>query len=348
MKVLVTGGCGFLGFHVCRYFREQGAEVIAYDNLAKHEFARNPYMLEAARDYNRVELAQAGGGDRGGGYPRQGDAGGPHARLRLSVPHCGAAGDDDLLGRSGARFLTNTRGTFNVLESARLPEFRWRSVRASIHSGRIAINASLARRGDALRARPGGDRRGRALLQGSVTPLHASKRAQRNLRAGVHRHVQAAGRGVPADRHLRAESVRRRRPRLGRELRDPRDRWGCQSRSSVPASSCGTSCIASDAAAAFGAFYRSPLPGCITSAADPGTCISLVESITAIERLTARKAEVQFQEGRFGDLHYFVTGYARFQRATGWQPRCARPKESPAWLRGSSAAPNCSVAAARV
>ncbi len=52
MKVLVTGGCGFLGFHICQYFLDQGAEVIAYDNLAKHEFARNPYMQESARDFN--------------------------------------------------------------------------------------------------------------------------------------------------------------------------------------------------------------------------------------------------------------------------------------------------------
>src|SRR5215813_14103383 len=60
MKVLVTGGCGFLGYHVCDYFRAHGAEVIAYDNLAKHEFARNPYMREEARDHNRAELHGAG------------------------------------------------------------------------------------------------------------------------------------------------------------------------------------------------------------------------------------------------------------------------------------------------
>src|SRR4051812_23522600 len=60
MRVLVTGGCGFLGFHVCALFKAQGAEVIAYDNLAKHEFARNPYMQEAARDDNRRELERRG------------------------------------------------------------------------------------------------------------------------------------------------------------------------------------------------------------------------------------------------------------------------------------------------
>src|SRR3954454_25193736 len=60
MKVLVTGGCGFLGYHVSAYFRENGASVIAYDNMAKHEFARNPYMKEAARDHNRAALGAAG------------------------------------------------------------------------------------------------------------------------------------------------------------------------------------------------------------------------------------------------------------------------------------------------
>ena len=60
MKVLVTGGCGFLGYHVCMYFRAKGAEVVAYDNLAKHEFARIPYMRAAARDFNLEQLRAAG------------------------------------------------------------------------------------------------------------------------------------------------------------------------------------------------------------------------------------------------------------------------------------------------
>jgi nucleoside-diphosphate-sugar epimerase len=47
MKVLVTGGCGFLGFHIAMHFRAKGGEVIAYDSLDK-----------AARDYNRRELAR--------------------------------------------------------------------------------------------------------------------------------------------------------------------------------------------------------------------------------------------------------------------------------------------------
>ena len=45
MKLLVTGGAGFIGYHVCEKILEYGIEVIAIDNL-------NPYY--------DVELKKAG------------------------------------------------------------------------------------------------------------------------------------------------------------------------------------------------------------------------------------------------------------------------------------------------
>ena len=35
-KIIVTGSCGFIGFHVCKYFLEQGIKVIGLDNFAYH------------------------------------------------------------------------------------------------------------------------------------------------------------------------------------------------------------------------------------------------------------------------------------------------------------------------
>jgi CDP-paratose 2-epimerase len=52
MKVLVTGGCGFLGSHVCQYYKGKGDEVIAFDNLTKYELKRIDYISEEARNYN--------------------------------------------------------------------------------------------------------------------------------------------------------------------------------------------------------------------------------------------------------------------------------------------------------
>jgi len=120
VKVIVTGGCGFFGFHICTLFRAQGAEVVAYDNLAKHEFVRNPYMLEAARDYNRRELERLGIRIAGENvrdkdtliaYTRDAD----YLCHTAAQPAMTISWEDPELD-----FSTNTRGTFNVLEGARL------------------------------------------------------------------------------------------------------------------------------------------------------------------------------------------------------------------------------------
>ena len=34
MRVLITGGAGFIGSHLCDYMLEQGHDVIAMDNLS--------------------------------------------------------------------------------------------------------------------------------------------------------------------------------------------------------------------------------------------------------------------------------------------------------------------------
>ena len=35
MKILITGGCGFVGANLARYFHAQGHEVTVLDNLAR-------------------------------------------------------------------------------------------------------------------------------------------------------------------------------------------------------------------------------------------------------------------------------------------------------------------------
>jgi len=177
MKVLVTGGCGFLGYHVCAYFRQNGASAIAYDNMAKHEFARNPYMREEARDHNRAELAKAGV-----------EIAVEDIRDKETLTRM-AAGCDYLCHTAAQPamtiswenpeldFSTNTRGTFNVLEAARLAKIPV-AICSSIHTfGPDRINASLGEEATRYVRDPVAIGEDEPLLQGSVTPLHASKRA---------------------------------------------------------------------------------------------------------------------------------------------------------------------------
>ena len=44
MRVLVTGGCGFLGSHVCEFYVERGNDVVSYDNMTKHELKRTGFI----------------------------------------------------------------------------------------------------------------------------------------------------------------------------------------------------------------------------------------------------------------------------------------------------------------
>jgi CDP-paratose 2-epimerase len=330
MKVLVTGGCGFLGYHVCAYFREKGASVIAYDNLAKHEFARNPYMREAARDHNREELAKAGV-----------EIAVEDIRDKETLTRM--AGGCDYLCHTAAQpamtiswenpeldFSTNTRGTFNVLEAARLARIPV-AICSSIHTfGPDGINASLHEEATRYVRDPVAIGEDEPLLRGSVTPLHASKRANEiytqsyidtfQLSAACFRLTGIYGPN-----------------QFGGEDHGWVANFAIRALLGLPITIFGTGkqlrdiLYASDAAEAFGAFYRSRRPGIYNTGGGPDNRISLLESIALIEELTGKNAQVQFQDGRFGDLHYFVADHSRLTEATGWRPR-VRPSEGVARL----------------
>ena len=84
--------------------------------------------------------------------------------------------------------------------------------------------------------------------------------------------------------------------------------------------------FASEAAAAFEAFYKSPKPGIYNVGSGETNAISLIESIQLIEELLGKKADVRFEEGRFGDLRYFVTDYSKVRSAIDWEPKVS-PRE---------------------
>lgn len=325
MRVLVTGGCGFLGFHICSYFKEHGAEVIAYDNLAKHEFARNPYMREAARDHNRrelegmsVEIAAEDIRDKETLVNRARTC--DYLCHTAAQPAMTISWEDPELD-----FSTNTRGTFNVLEAARLAQIPV-AICSSIHTfGPDGINASVTEEETRYIRNPVAIDESEPLLRGSVTPLHASKRSNEiyvqsyidtyNLQAACFRLTGIYGPN-----------------QFGGEDHGWVANFAIRTSLGLPITIFGTGkqlrdiLYASDAAAAFGAFYRSPAPGLYNLGGGPSAMISLLESIGLIENLVGRKAEIAFRNGRFGDLRYFVTNYEKFRQATAWEPRI-RPLE---------------------
>ena len=128
MKVLVTGGCGFLGSHVCEYYINRGDSVIAYDSMTKYELERVGYGVDASRDYNWNFLEKLGvtmvkEDIRDFETLLEHSQGVDYIIHTAAQPAMTISEEDPELD-----FSTNVRGTFNVLKVARMIIFVWLSI----------------------------------------------------------------------------------------------------------------------------------------------------------------------------------------------------------------------------
>jgi CDP-paratose 2-epimerase len=325
MKVLVTGGCGFLGSNICLFYKEKGAEVIAYDNLAKHEFSRNPYMKDEARDYNKNlleknEIKVLVKDIRNKNDLLEATKGCDYICHTAAQPAMTISWENPELD-----FSTNTRGTFNVLEVARelnIPV----AICSSVHTyGPDLINSQLKEEKTRYVRNPISINEDEPLLQGMVTPLHASKRSNEIYAqayidtfkmkvacfrlTGIYGENQFGGEdhGWVANFSIRAEiGLPLTIFGTGKQLRDI--------------------LYASDVAEAFDAFYKKQIPGIYTLGGGELNMISLLECIEYIKGKVKKDVKVNFEKERPGDLHYFVADHSKFTKATGWKPK-VKPQE---------------------
>ncbi|RKZ27500.1 nucleoside-diphosphate sugar epimerase [bacterium] len=118
MKMLVTGGAGFVGSHVAEYFLKKGWEVVIYDNLSRGEllkkeirhldynwrylkenFDRVTFFKEDIRDMKRLMEAMEG--------------------VQVIVHAAAQTAVTVSVEDPHPDFTVNALGTFNVLEAAR-------------------------------------------------------------------------------------------------------------------------------------------------------------------------------------------------------------------------------------
>lgn len=319
MKVLVTGGCGFIGSHICTFHRERGDEVISYDNMTKHELMRTSYKVEQARDYNwnllrdqGVEMVKADIRDyetllettRGCDFIVH-TAAQPAVTISIESP------DLDL--------TTNVIGTFNVLCAARELDIPVVSC-ATIHVYGNKINETLTEGQTRYLREPAEIDETHPVMEGVLTPLHASKRAAElylqvfidtyNVKAASFRLTGLYG------------------PRqLGGEDHGWVANFCIRSVLGWPINIYGTGkqvrdiLFARDVAEAALAFYQNPVPGIYNIGGGSGRAISLVESIDIIEKIRGTRPEVHMQESRHGDLQYFICDISRARQQLKWSPK---------------------------
>ena len=319
MKILVTGGCGFLGSHVCEYYRNHGEEVVSLDNLTKHELMRTGYKVEDARLYNWNFLKKIGA------RPVKGDISNKDDVIKL-------AKDCDYIIHTAAQpamtvsieqpeldLTTNVIGAFNVLDAAR--KFDVPIVNCStIHVYGNKINETLEEgKTRYVRNTPTIDE-DYPIMQGEITPLHTSKRAAELY---VQAYVDTYGLEAATFRLTGMYGPRQ----FGGEDHGWVANFVIRTMLKLPIKVFGTGkqvrdiLYASDAATAFHAFYKNRKSGIYNIGGGIERAISLVECFKLIRKVAGIEQNVEFKETRAGDLWYFVCDITKAREKLDWAPR---------------------------
>ncbi len=319
MRVLVTGGCGFLGSHVCEYYARKGHEVVSYDNMTKHELRRTGFAADLARDYN-------------GNYLRSLGVKTVKADIRDSEELLDNSHDCDYLVHTAAQpamtiswedprldITTNVLGTFNVLEVARKLKVPVASC-ATVHVYGNKINESLTEKGNRYVRDPEGIDESHPTLEGSLTPLHASKGAGDIY---VRTYIDTYKLEAASFRLTGIYGARQ----FGGEDHGWVANFAIRTVLGWPITIFGTGrqvrdiIYATDVCEAFDAFYRHREPGIYNIGGSRQTMISLLDCIDILEKIEGKRPQVKFAPDRPSDLRYFVCDITRARRRLQWSPK---------------------------
>lgn len=319
MRVLVTGGCGFAGSHVCEYYKKQGAKVIAYDNLTKFELRRTGYSTAKARYHNldflksiKVEVAKEDIRDKKTleGYAKKTDfiihtAAQPAMTISWEEPELD--------------FTTNVVGTFNLLELVRKYKIPMVSC-ATIHIYGNKINDEVREGKTSYLRRPIELDENHRLVEGILTPLHASKRTGDLY---VQTYIDTYKLPLASFRLTGLYGNRQ----FGGEDHGWVANFAIRSVMGYPLTIYGTGKQArdilhiSDLVKAFDAFYKRQKPGVYNIGGGRKTLISLIECIHLIEDILGKKAEIKYQPSRMGDLIYFACDTRKAKKNLNWRAK---------------------------
>ena len=317
MKVLITGGVGFLGSHVAEHFRRQGDSVVVVDNMATHELARTLFDTKASRQHSLDFIKSIGC------KFIKDDITVPINKLYMKdvdyIVHCAAQPAMTIATeRPRLDIKTNVLGTFNLLETARQHDIPLVNC-SSVHVYGNDINKNLVEQETRFTNTPETFDEDYPILNGDVTPLHASKRAAELY---VQAYVETYG--------LKAATFRLTGMYGPRQFGGMDHGWvanfAIRTIIGRPISLFGTGkqvrdiLYASDAARAFDLWYAKGKSETYNIGGGLDNAISLQECIKLIEEITDVDADVSLKDPRFGDLYYFVCDSSKAKRDFKWKP----------------------------
>ena len=324
MKILVTGGCGFLGSHICEYYKKKREDVIALDNLTKYELMRTGYNAKAARNYNVNFLKKIGV------KMIKGDIRNKNLVMKTAqncdyIVHTAAQPAMTVsIEQPELDFTTNVVGIFNLLEAAR--KYNIPLVNSStIHVYGNAINETIKKGKDRFFRNPSTIPEDYPIMQGKITPLHASKRSAELL---VQTYIDTYD--------IKAANFRLTGMYGPRQFGGEDHGWvanfAIRTLLGLPIKIYGTDkqvrdiLYVSDAVTAFDAFYKSSKSGTYNIGGGKDTIISLKECLKMIKETVKTKQNISFEPARLGDLWYFACNITKADKEINWQPSIS-PKE---------------------
>ncbi len=319
MKVLVTGGCGFAGTHICEHYKKNGATVYAYDNLTKFELRRTGYSTEKARFHNVDYLKQIGveiikedicDKQTIEQYIQKSD----YVIHTAAQPAMTISWEDPELD-----FNTNVVGTFNILNAAR--KFKKPTVScATVHIYGNKINEEVEEGETQYIRKPAAIDENHQLVEGTLTPLHASKHT---LDLYTRVFIDTYNLPIASFRLTGLYGSRQ----FGGEDHGWVANFAIRSVMDYPLTIFGTGkqvrdiLHISDLVNAFDCFYKNQVPGVYNIGGGKKTMISLIECIQLIEKILGKKSEIKYQPSRMGDLIYFVCNTKKAQINLNWSPK---------------------------
>lgn len=322
-KILVTGGCGFLGSHVCELFKERGWSVLAYDSLTKFEYSRAFENVERIRDYNLRYLESIG-------VPTIIDDISNIKMLRKAVngcnlvAHCAAqpamtiAIEDPVLD-----FQANVLGTLGLLEICRERKVPIANC-STIHVYGSDLNQHLEEHETRFifKFGEGISEDYFPLLRGTTSPLHASKRA-----AELYVQAYIDTYNLPAA-NFRLTGIYGPR-QFGGEDHGWVANFAIRTLLEQPIKIFGTDkqvrdiLYVKDAANAFLKWHEHDCKsGTYNIGGGRHYATSIRELLSLLKQLTGKESPIEWLPERRGDLWWFVSDCTKASKDFNWRPSC--------------------------
>lgn len=327
MKILVTGGAGFVGSHVAEYHAKKGDEITVLDNLLRWETLKGGlgdplFNWNYLQRYKNVRLVR--GDIRSPGDVK--DA----AKNSDAIVHAAAqVAVTTSMKDPKLDFEVNALGTFNVLEAARLND----SAVVYCSTNKVYgenVNALPVVEGEEKYSFGGEYEKGIPedfpIDRAWHTPYGCSKLAgdlyvqdyshSYGLKTGVFRMSCIYGErqfGVEDQGWVAWFTIA---TILGMPITIYGD--GKQVRDVL---------YIADLVEAFDAFLKSDLKGDVFNiGGGPDNALSLLELLNLLERLTKKKPKITFADWRPADQKVYISDISRASEKLGWKPR-VNPRE---------------------